>query len=253
MTSLSVSAEPGTDPAFPEVTVRSELDVDSDEIAGTVARAVGEVLQYRGIRGGARVRLGRPAVVDGAAVIQANLRVRDKAVRMQTVSESLDCWEPAMKRLDRQIVRAWGPWQPRPWPDPSRIILTAPDDAKIVRRKEVPLARITPWYAAEIMDAMDYNVHLFTDAETGEEAVVFRAGPTGLRLSRQFHVRPPREPGPDALVVNSRPAPELTEHDALDRLCEHSLRFMFFTDANTGRGKLLYPRYDGNIGLIAPE
>jgi len=28
---------------------------------------------------------------------------------------------------------------------------------------------------------------------------------------------------------------------------------MFFTDANTGRGKLLYPRYDGNIGLIAPE
>lgn len=110
MTSLSVSAEPGTDPAFPEVTVRSELDVDSDEIAGTVARAVGEVLQYRGIRGGARVRLGRPAVVDGAAVIQANLRVRDKAVRMQTVSESLDFWEPAMKRLDRQIVRAWGPW-----------------------------------------------------------------------------------------------------------------------------------------------
>jgi hypothetical protein len=26
---------------------------------------------------------------------------------------------------------------------------------------------------------------------------------------------------------------------------------MFFTDPDTGRGQLLYPRYDGNLGLIA--
>lgn len=34
------------------------------------------------------------------------------------------------------------------------------------------------------LNAMDYDVHLFTDAATGEDAVVYRAGPSGLRLAR---------------------------------------------------------------------
>jgi len=253
MTGVSVSAESATDPGYPDVRVFSELDpnVDSASTAQTVARAVGEVLHFRGIGGGARVRLSTPTA-DGSVLIQVNLRVRNKPVRMQTRNESLDDWVPAMRRLDRQIVRSWGPWQPRPWPDPTRTILTASERATLVRRKAVPLARTTPWCAAEVLDAMDYNMHLFTDVETGEEAVVFRAGPTGLRLARQHHVRVPSEPGPDPLVVNSRPARTLTEDAAVARLRDHSMRFIFFTDADTGRGKLLYPRYDGGIGLIAP-
>jgi hypothetical protein len=31
------------------------------------------------------------------------------------------------------------------------------------------------------MDAMDYDVHLFTDADSGEDAVVFRAQDSGHR------------------------------------------------------------------------
>ncbi len=41
------------------------------------------------------------------------------------------------------------------------------------------------------MDAMDYDVHIFTDTTTGEEAVVYRAGPAGLRLARQHRERLP--------------------------------------------------------------
>lgn len=109
------------------------------------------------------------------------------------------------------------------------------------------------------MDAMDYDVHLFTDAETGEDAVVYRAGPSGLRLARQHHVFPPgwsrcRAPAgpPVPLIVNSRPTPVLTEAAAVDRAREHGLPFLFFTDQATGRGQLLYARYDGNLGLITP-
>lgn len=254
MTSLSVSAEPGTDPAYPEVRVFSDLDPEADtaDMVRTVERLVREALRHRGIGGGARVRLSTPTAPDDPILIQINLLVRDKPVRMQTLNDSPHRWDAVLRRLDRQIVRAWGPWRPRPWPDSTRTLLTAPGHATIIRRKEVAAARTTPWCASEILDAMDYNMHLFTDVETGEEAVVYRAGPTGLRLVRQRHVHPPREPGPDALVVNSRPAPTLTEDTALARLCDHRLHFVFFTDADSGRGKLLYPRYDGGIGLITP-
>jgi hypothetical protein len=30
------------------------------------------------------------------------------------------------------------------------------------------------------------------------------------------------------------------------------LGFLFYTDPDSGRGRLLYPRYDGGITLIAP-
>jgi hypothetical protein len=113
--------------------------------------------------------------------------------------------------------------------------------------------------AVAVMDAMDYDVHLFTDAETREEAVVYRAGPSGLRLARQHRMYPPgwswlstAAVPPVPLIVNSRPTPTLSEAAAVGRLCEHGLRFLFFTDPATGRGQLVYPRYDGNLGLVTP-
>ena len=153
----------------------------------------------------------------------------------------------------------WARWRPRPWPDRTRRALTAPAEAVITRRKPVVLLRATALEAVAVMDAMDYDVHLFTDTETGEDAVVYRAGPSGLRLARQRRMYPPgwswSSPAgvpPVPLIVNSRPTPALTEAAALDRVCQHSLGCLFFTDPATGRGQLLYPRYDGNLGLVTP-
>jgi hypothetical protein len=106
---------------------------------------------------------------------------------------------------------------------------------------------------------MDYDVHLFTDAETGEDAVVYRAGPSGLRLARQRRMlppgwswSPPTASPPVPLIVNSRPTPTLWKAAAVGRVCEYGLRFLFFTDPASGRGQLLYPRYDGDLALITP-
>ena len=78
-------------------------------------------------------------------------------------------------------------------------------------------------------------------------------------MARQLRILPPgwswSPPAaclPVPLIVNSRPTPTLTEAPAVDRLCGHGLRFLFFTDPAAGRGQLLYPRYDGNLGLITP-
>ena len=194
----------------------------------------------------------------GPMVVQVNFRVRDAPARVMAVTAGIGDLAPALARLDRQIESMCSPWRPRPWPDSIRRILTAGPDAVVARRKAVLARRLTPMQAAQVMDAMDYDAHLFTDVDTGEDAVVYRAGPSGLRLARQHQVFPPgwspsNLSGPPVpLVVNPRRAPALTEAAAVGRMREHRARLLFFTDPTSGRGQLLYPRYDGNLGLIAP-
>ncbi|KLO29559.1 sigma 54 modulation/S30EA ribosomal C-terminal domain-containing protein [Mycobacterium haemophilum] len=67
------------------------------------------------------------------------------------------------------------PWRLRPWPDRSRQLWIAAG-AVIVRRKACVLQRVTPLHAVAVMDATDYDVHLFADAQTGQGAVVYRVG-----------------------------------------------------------------------------
>ncbi|WP_208023146.1 sigma 54 modulation/S30EA ribosomal C-terminal domain-containing protein [Mycobacterium marinum] len=243
---------------FPDVTVLSSASVSAAH-GEQVARAVGRILVHREIVGGARVRLKTGACGRGPMVLQVNLRVGELPARVLAVTPGIDDLAPALLRLDRHIVRMYDQWRPRPWPDLTRRRLFVRPDAAIARRKPVSLRCSTPLAAVAVMDAMDYDAHVFTDAETGEDAVVYRAGPSGLRLARQRHVYPPgwawspsNSAPPVPLIVNSRPTLALTEEEALRRAREHGLQLLFFTDSATGRGQLLYPRYDGDLGLVGP-
>ncbi|NUS58959.1 MAG: hypothetical protein HOV66_29505, partial [Streptomycetaceae bacterium] len=100
---------------------------------------------------------------------------------------------------------------------------------------------------------MDYDAFLFTDAETGEDAIVYRSGPAGLALARQRTMRPPSLPGPLPLTVNPRKTPVLTAEQAATQLADGWLPFLFYTDAADRRGHLLYRRYDGELGLVVPS
>ncbi|ORB88653.1 hypothetical protein B1T49_04560 [Mycobacterium persicum] len=241
---------------FPDLTVLSGPRVSASQ-GEYVARSVGRVLAHHEISGGARGRLKTGACGRGPLIMQVNLRVGELPARVLAVTTGIDDLTPALLRLDRHIARMYGQWRPRPWPDPTRRLLTIATGAVVVRRKSVVPQRTTPLEAVAVMDAMDYDAHLFTDVETGEDAVVYRAGPSGLRLARQRHVYPPgwawssstSEPVVP-LIVNSRLTPCLTEDAAVHRAGEHRLQLLFFTDPATGRGNLLYPRYDGNLGLI---
>jgi hypothetical protein len=190
-------------------------------------------------------------------VVQVNLQVGDTPARVQAVTQDRHDALSAIARLDRQIGRLSTPWRPRPWPDRTRRALTGAGDGVITRRKVYELLRGAPMQAMVVMDAMDYDVHLFTDAETGEDAVVYRAGPSGLRLARQRRMCPPASSLTNSsprvpLIVNPHPTPTLTEAAAVDCMRDQGPAFLFFTDADMGRGRLLYRRYDGNLGLITP-
>ncbi|WP_244603992.1 sigma 54 modulation/S30EA ribosomal C-terminal domain-containing protein [Mycobacterium attenuatum] len=243
---------------FPDVTVLSGARVSASQ-GEYVARAVGRVLAHHEIAGGARVRLKTGPCGRGPMVVQVNLRVGEFPARVHAVTSGLDDLTPALLRLDRHIVRMYEQWRPRPWPDPTRRLMTIAGDAVVVRRKSVVVQCSTPLEAVAVMDAMDYDAHLFTDVETGEDAVVYRAGPSGLRLARQRHVYPPGWASSSSysgltvpLIVNSRQTICLTEEAAVRRAHQHRPNLLFFTESATGRGNLLYPRYDGNLGLITP-
>ena len=54
-------------------------------------------------------------------------------------------------------------------------------------------------------------------------------------------------------MLSEHPAPVLTLAEAISRLEWLSQPFVFFVNPATGRGRLLYHRYDGHYGLVAAE
>jgi hypothetical protein len=234
-----------------------ELDTSgavSDTERDRAEASISAVLtRRRGVADGARVRLSGSYCAGGPGLVQVNLRVCAAPARIQVAGPTMTiAIAAAASRLERQIDRLSTAWRPWPWPDPERRTLGLPGDAPVKRRKSVRLYVGTACHAAAYMDAMDFDVYLYTDAETGEDAIVYRAGPTGLALARQRTMRPPVLPGQLALTVNPRKTPVLTGGRAAARLAEGWLPFLFYTDHDTGRGNLVYRRYDGNLGLIAP-
>jgi Sigma 54 modulation/S30EA ribosomal protein C terminus len=137
------------------------------------------------------------------------------------------------------------PSTPRPYfPRP-------PQDRVVMRRKSFALARSTPDEAVSDAELLGYDFHLFTEKSTGEDGVVYRAG-DGYRLALAH--RRGRRLGPIAspITVSKTPAPCLSVAGAKARLEAARQPFLFFVNSETGRGNLIYHRYDGHYGLVEP-
>lgn len=197
------------------------------------------------------VRSGLP----WSALAQANLVVTGQPIRAQVAAVFFrQAGHLLRARLGAQVARLANPSVARPWiAGRSALVVPAPlssGGGEIVRRKSCTLVRCTPDRAALVMDVMDYDFHLFVDAETGQDAVIYRVGPTGYRLARLSGMAPPSAPVSVPLTVNVHEVPRLTAEQAVRRLDTTELPFRFFRDAATDRGAVLYRRYDGQYGLI---
>lgn len=224
----------------------------------------------------ARLRLTRYAdpALARPVVAQANLDVNGRFVRAQlrapTAREAVDLLHDRLRRrLEHDVARADGDWedrrgrrtsaQPHEWrhadePTPRPPYFPrAAEDREIVRRKSVPVARCGIDQAAADMADLDYGFHLFTEAGTGQDSVLYRSGPTGYRVAQLL-------PEPEALLaahtlpvtISERPAPRLSVEEAAARMAADQRPFLFFRDQERGRGALLYHRYDGHYGLVEP-
>ena len=121
-----------------------------------------------------------------------------------------------------------------------------PQEREIVRRKTFALTPMTPDEAAYEMGLLGHDFYLFTDSRSGNDAVVYRDG-TGRFLIRGEAVVE-GESAPLVEMVGS--APTLSESEAVSRLELGGEPFVFYLDPDSGRGRVLYIRYDGHYGLI---
>jgi ribosome-associated translation inhibitor RaiA len=124
------------------------------------------------------------------------------------------------------------------------------EERAVVRRKTFAVTPLTPDEAAYEMDLLGHDFYLFTDAHSGQDAVIHRRddGPFGLSEVGHAWVRPPE---PSRMVLETAP-PRLTEEQAIARLDAGGEPFVFHVDPKTRRGRVLYRRFDGNYGVITP-
>jgi hypothetical protein len=103
--------------------------------------------------------------------------------------------------------------------------------------------------AAYDLDMSGHDFYLFTLSETGTDAVLhYRSdGRLGVQLPEGVDVR-----ATDEQVVTSA-APTLSTDAAIERLEAGDEPFVFFLRPDTGRGEVVYRRYDGNWGLITSQ
>lgn len=205
----------------------------------------------------ARVRLTKhpdPAVAR-PVVAQANLDVNGRLVRAQvadtTARQAIDRLEARLRhRLER--LRAHRQWHHSGEPPHRLGHATRPaDEREIVRHKTYALDRATIDEAAVDLELMDYDFHLFTETATGKDSVLYHAGATGYRLAQITPSRPAAlAPHRVTVTISPQPAPVLRLDEAITRLALTELPFVFFLDAERGRGSVLYHRIDGHYGLI---
>ncbi|MGW6425508.1 sigma 54 modulation/S30EA ribosomal C-terminal domain-containing protein [Nocardia sp. NPDC055053] len=232
------------------VTTHGPIDLTT---TASAARRIGHALRRHDIEGG-RVRLSAVSVADTRLLIQVNFHRLDEPVRVQVAGPRGFAAAIAAERLECLLTRL-GPASTtsRRWPDPARPVLAAVTELRpIVRRKRCVLTTAGVETAVRVMDAMDYDAHLFTDAETGEDAIVYWAGPLGVRLARQHRMQPPAALPVRAITVNSHAPLQLSDLEAAQRLCGYGLPHLFFCDADDRRGRLLYRRHDGDLSIVEP-
>lgn len=215
---LAVAPDPAVPrPALAQVTVDMNGRVIRAQAAETTMRLAVEQMASR-----LRVRLGRAA--------------RNWAARRGTTAT-----DEAGEWRHQRIPAGRPSYFPRP-----------ADQRLVLRRASYSAGPQTPQEAVAELDLLDYDFHLFVERATGADSVLARV-PGGYRLTL---ARPElarlMAPLPDSVTVSDLPVPTLAVAAAADLLEESGERFTFFTDAASGRGSVIYHRYDGHYGLLVP-
>jgi ribosome-associated translation inhibitor RaiA len=250
-----------------QVTARGEVPDSAKQLArDEVARLEGYV---KGPVMGARVvltqednpRIALPARAEGEVTLPGRtVRARTAGAAMDAAVDDLaERLRDQLRRfVDRLATRQREPAESPPgeWRHgslpaarPERSF-RPPEERRIERRKTFAIAPMTVEEAALELEALDHHFFLFRDADTGADAVLYRRddGPLGVidppGVAPPERAGPPREPSRISQPVDLRTA--VREMDELNH------RFLFFVNQQTGRGNVIYLRYDGHYGLIEP-
>jgi ribosomal subunit interface protein len=220
---------------------------------------------------GARVVLTQEANprIELPARAEAEIDVNGHIVRGRVAAPSMtaavDELAEHMRRqlarfADRRVTRSKRPaqappgeWRHGEWvPKRPAHFRRPPEEREIVRRKSFAIEPTTPAEAAVALEQLDHDFYLFRDADTNADAVVYRRDDGRMGLIEPSGVAWP-EPIEDRLIrEESRMSGPTTLEAGVEEMNELNHRFLFFVDAKTGHGNVIYLRYDGHYGLIEP-
>jgi len=235
----------------------SEADIDE------VTSGVEPVLAKVGRLSGAHLRLAQvtnpaadqPALAEVVVDVDGHV-VRAHAAAANTAATARLLRAPLADKL-RRTSRAWGVGHPaRPvtgGEQPHHLVARLGSgrgaEAHVVRHRPVRLARETAREAVLDMELGDYEFFLFVDALTGADCLLERRGPDTYQLF-SAGAASCSEPGPGVSVLPAdlRP-PRIELAEAARRLTDSEAEHLFFVDAATGRGSVLYRRYPGHYAL----
>ncbi|UBU17855.1 sigma 54 modulation/S30EA ribosomal C-terminal domain-containing protein [Nonomuraea gerenzanensis] len=200
----------------------------------------------------ARVTLATaPTLAERPRTAQAVLNVQGRLIRAQASAASTRAAIHLLRdRLRARLLESTRDWEnrrgrhPRP-PRDGR----AGDEPRIVR--SVAADRTVPDEAVVDMEQLGHDFLLFTEDVTGQDSVVYRTGGGGYRLAQLVPASGLPTPTCAAISISPSPAPRLTLEEAVERLELTGFPFVFFADAGTGAGCLVYRRDDGDYGLVS--
>ena len=258
----------GHAPLHVDVTVRgrvaTELAERAAERVGRLQRlTTGPLLHARVVLTQERnPRIELPARAEGEVLLAGHpIRARVAAPAMRAAVDRLgERLHDQLRRLIERLTTEHrvpatappGEWHHGAWSPPRPPHSWRPaSERRIIRRKTFALEPTSAVDAALDMAVLDHRFYLFHDADTGADALLYHRGDGRLAVIQPADTpRPadphdlPREPSRYTAPLGERTA--IAEMDALNR------RFLYFTNAATGRGCVLYLRYDGHYGLIEP-
>jgi len=198
------------------------------------------------------------------AIVTAELDVDGRVVRARaeapTVHEAIDLADARLRQnlerlahhvtSERRRHRDDASWHHGDAHEQRPAFFPRPvGEREIVRRKTHAIPATTPDEARLDLELLGHDFFLFREARTGTDCVIAR-GPDGYVLLTEEGVAGIETPPPIELsAVHAEP---FAVDEAVERLDASGEPFVFFLDADSRRGRVLYRRYDGHYGLIEP-
>jgi ribosome-associated translation inhibitor RaiA len=208
-------------------------------------------------------RIERPATAEGELNIDGHL-VRAHVAYFE-MPGAIDSLAHHMQRRIRQVVDRLSDRHRRPAgaeeegarrgdrsPHRTTYLSRPPTEREIVRRKNFPIAPMSVTEAAFQMAALDHLFYLFVDVGTGADSIVYRRDDGRLGVIAPAGNGEPGGEHAGIVYEESRMSGPTALEDAVREMDELDHRFLYFVDADTERGNVIYLRYDGHYGLIQP-
>lgn len=185
-------------------------------------------------------------------------------VRARTMDEAVDQLEQRLRdklshlHSQQRHLRRRGPgggggeWHHGDLPTPRLPYFDRDADDRVVVTQRTFGADLTVDEAVFDLEMLDHDFYLFHDIAAGADALVHRTDPGSYEV---VHVNGgPSERPSTAVPVTyaaTRAAP-LTVTEGLGRLDAGNEPWVFFREVTTGRGHVVYRRYDGHYGVVVP-